>query len=96
MYDECKLIGKCPTGNAVLTKGYKLPAKYCIHAVGPTRENPDKLASAYNSSLRFIDGNEIKSIGFCCISTGIYGYPILRATQIAMHTVRTFWRMRKI
>ncbi|OHS94453.1 O-acetyl-ADP-ribose deacetylase MACROD1 [Tritrichomonas foetus] len=84
----CEKVSPCPTGGAALTPGFKLPAKYVIHAVGPIGEKPDKLESAYKSTLNYIDGEKIRSVGLCCISTGIYGYPITPATHVALNTVR--------
>lgn len=86
--EECYQIGGCPTGKAVVTKGYHLPAKHVIHAVGPIGENPAALESVYNETLNKIDGTEIRSVGLCCISTGIYGYPIRPATHIALRVTR--------
>ena len=86
----CDEIGYTETGKAALTPGFKLPAKYVIHAVGPIGEHPEALKSAYQSTLDYIDGDKIKSIGFCCISTGIYGYPIEPATHVALDTCRKF------
>ena len=86
----CNKIGYTETGEAALTPGFKLPAKYVIHAVGPRGEHPEALKKAYNSTLKYIDGDKIKSIGFCCISTGIFGYPIENATHVALRTCREF------
>ena len=88
--DECHKIGHCPTGQSVLTNGYDLPAKYVIQTVGPIGEDPEALTSAYNSVYSLIDGIKIRSVGLCCISTGIYGYPITPATHIALKTARDF------
>jgi O-acetyl-ADP-ribose deacetylase (regulator of RNase III) len=79
----CERIGDCPTGSAVLKPGFLLPAKFIIHAVGPIGEVPDALESAYRATLRFIDGQAIRSIGLCCLS-------ILPATKIALRVVRQF------
>ena len=86
--EECYKIGHTPTGQAAITKGYNLPAKHVIHAVGPIGENKEALESAYKSTLAYIDGEEVRSVAFCCISTGIYGYPIRPATHVALETVR--------
>ena len=90
LQEACYKCGYTETGKAALTPGFKLPAKYVIHAVGPVGEHPKALKSAYQSTLDYIDGKDIKSIGFCCISTGIYGYPIEPATHIALETARQF------
>lgn len=84
----CHEIGGCPTGKAVVTPGFNLPSKYVIHAVGPVGEHPVELESAYKSTLDLIDGEKIRSVGLCCISTGIYGYPIKSATRVALKTTR--------
>lgn len=88
LWDACRKIGHCDTGGAVITPGFNLPAKYCIHAVGPIGECPKELESAYKAVLGLVDGENVRSVGFCCISTGIYGYPIESATKVALRTVR--------
>ena len=89
--EECRKIGYCPTGSAVMTPGYKLMCKYVIHAVGPIyRGSPDDaklLESAYVSSLELAKANNLKSIAFPAISTGVYGYPLEEATRIALKTM---------
>ena len=90
--EECKKIGGCPTGSAVITTGGSLKAKYVIHAVGPIYKDgnsgEDKLLSgAYKSSLEIASKKGIKSIAFPSISTGVYGYPIREASKIALKTV---------
>jgi O-acetyl-ADP-ribose deacetylase (regulator of RNase III) len=89
----CAAIGRCPTGEARLTPGFRLPARYVIHAVGPVwrggGENEDGLlASAYQSAMRIAAEHGLRSIAFPAISTGIYGYPLERATGVAVSTVR--------
>ncbi|MEK6545128.1 MAG: O-acetyl-ADP-ribose deacetylase [Nitrospinota bacterium] len=89
---ECKKIGGCPTGEAVITSGGRLKAKYVIHAVGPVYSDgrhgePELLAGAYKYSLKLASENKIKSIAFPSISTGAYGYPIRSAAEIALSTV---------
>ena len=90
---ECNEIGFCETGSAVITKGYDL-CKYIIHAVGPDYyfdSTPSELLkSAYLSALKLADKQELKSIAFPCISTGIFGYPLKEATIIALGTVLNF------
>lgn len=97
--EECHAIrkqhGGCPTGEAVITTGGKLKARYVIHAVGPVwrggLKNEDRLlANAYRNSLRIALEHGIRSIAFPSISTGIYGYPVERASAVAFSTVRTF------
>lgn len=96
---ECYKIrqrqGGCPTGEAVITTGGKLPAKHVIHTVGPVWQGgengePQLLADCYRNALQLAVDNELKSIAFPNISTGIYGYPKAEACQIAIHTVRLF------
>jgi O-acetyl-ADP-ribose deacetylase (regulator of RNase III) len=89
---ECRKIGGCPTGGAVLTTGGKLKAKYVIHAVGPvyrggTKGEEELLAGAYRTSLEIASKENISSIAFPSISTGAYGYPIREASRVALKTV---------
>ena len=90
---ECRLLGGCKTGDAKLTKGYRLPARYVIHAVGPvwrggTSGEPQLLASCYRRALELAAANGIASVAFPSIGTGIYGYPIELAADIAVPAVR--------
>ncbi|CAH1757565.1 15502_t:CDS:2 [Entrophospora sp. SA101] len=85
---ECRELGGCPTGDAKITKGYDLPAKYIIHTVGPVGEHEELLNSAYRRSLEVMIDNNLKSIAFSNISTGVYGYPRVGAAQVAMKTIR--------
>ncbi len=89
---ECRAIGGCPTGQARITKGYRLPARHVIHAVGPVwhgggRGEAEKLASCYRESLALAVANGVRTIAFPAISCGIYGYPIPEAARIAVGTV---------
>lgn len=93
LYEECKNLGFCLEGDAKITKGYKLPAKYIIHTVGPVYglekgREAELLASCYISSLMLAVDNNIKTIAFPNISTGAFGYPIEDASRIAVDTVR--------
>lgn len=85
---ECLTLERCPTGEARITKGYNLPAKHVIHAVGPVyhqHNNPAQLlASAHTNSLKLAQENQLKTIAFPAISTGIYGYPLNEAATIAL------------
>eukprot|EP01134_Creolimax_fragrantissima_P004895 CFRG4895T1 len=85
---EVKPNVRCPTGEARLTKGYKLPSKFVIHTVGPIGEQTQKLRSCYTSCLDLAKANGIRSLAFCAISTGVYGYPIERASDVAVSTVK--------
>jgi O-acetyl-ADP-ribose deacetylase (regulator of RNase III) len=95
LLEECRNLGGCQTGEAKITKGYKLPAKYVIHTVGPvwsggnSRED-EKLRNCYRNSLELAVKNNIKTIAFPAISTGIYGFPVSRAASIAINTVKDF------
>jgi O-acetyl-ADP-ribose deacetylase (regulator of RNase III) len=89
---ECETLGGCETGDAKITRGYKLPARYVIHAVGPRwsgghRQEDAKLASCYRRSLQIAAEYRLKSIGFPAISTGIYGFPAERAAPLVVKTV---------
>lgn len=90
---ECARLGGCPTGEARLTGGYRLPAAHVIHTVGPvwhggTQGEPALLAACYRNSLHLAAGHGIASIAFPCISTGVYGYPFEPAARLAVATVR--------
>lgn len=90
-------LGGCKTGNAKITKAYKLPCEYVIHAVGPVwkgggRKEDELLASCYHSSLELAVEHGIRNIAFPSISTGIYSFPVERAAGIALHTAKEFLR----
>ena len=89
LLDECRLLGGCKTGQAKLTKGYRLLAKYVIHTVGPVwngggKNEPELLASCYRSCFAIARERDLRSLAFPAISCGIYGYPIEAATEIAV------------
>jgi len=90
---ECRTLGGCPTGEARITKGYRLPARYVIHTVGPVYRDgrhgePQLLASCYRESLKLAQAHGCASVAFPAISCGVYGYPIEDATAIAVREVR--------
>lgn len=97
LLEECRKLGGCAAGDAKLTRGYRLPAKYVIHTVGPVWAGGSQgealaLASCYRRSLELASNNSISSIAFPCISTGVYGYPKEPAAEIAVASVREFVR----
>lgn len=97
LLEECRQLSGCKTGEAKITRGYNLPAKFVIHTVGPVWQGGGKgeselLASCYKNSLALAEKNGLVSIAFPCISTGIYGYPKASAAQIAVHTGRVILR----
>jgi len=92
---ECRTLGGCKPGEAKLTRGYRLPARFVIHTVGPVwhggkGDEPETLANCYRNSLQLAVENEIKTIAFAAISCGAYGYPIPDAAQVALKTGRDF------
>jgi O-acetyl-ADP-ribose deacetylase (regulator of RNase III) len=95
LLEECRTLGGCPTGEAKITKGYNLPAKWVIHTVGPVwhggRHGEDELlASCYRNSLALTEKHGIRTIAFPAISTGVYGFPMARAARIAVKEVAGF------
>ncbi len=95
LLDECRTLGGCQTGDAKVTGGYNLPARYVIHTVGPVwhggnHGEAEHLSSCYRRSLELAAGLELGSLAFPSISTGVYGYPIQQAAEIAVSTVKTF------
>ncbi|HHY71329.1 MAG TPA: O-acetyl-ADP-ribose deacetylase [Thermoanaerobacterales bacterium] len=95
LLEECRKLNGCETGKAKITKGYKLPAKYVIHTVGPIwrggNANEDELlASCYRNPLQLAVENNIKTIAFPSISTGAYRFPVKRAAQIAVDEIKAF------
>lgn len=90
---ECRTLGGCPTGQARITRGYRLPARHVIHTVGPVYRDgrhgePELLASCYRESLKLAEAHGCRSVAFPAISCGVYGYPIEAATAIAVREVR--------
>jgi len=95
LLEECKTLGGCDTGQAKITRGYRLPARYVIHTVGPVwqdgrHDEPELLASCYRESLRLAVENAAATVAFPAISCGVYGYPLEAAAEIAVREVRTF------
>ncbi len=95
LLEECRTIGGCPTGEARITRGYRLPARFVIHTVGPIwrgggKDEPELLASCYRSSLQLAVDNGAQTVAFPSISTGVYGFPLERAAPIAIDTVQDF------
>jgi len=89
---ECRLLGGCPTGEARITRGYRLPARYVIHTVGPVwhggkQGEPALLAACYRNSMALARTHALTSIAFPAISCGVYGYPLEAATAIAVREV---------
>ena len=95
LLDECKTLNGCLTGEATITKGYDLPAKYVIHTVSPiwkggNHSEDDLLANCYRNSLKLTIENGIKTIAFPAISTGVYHFPLERAVKVAVEEVKNF------
>lgn len=95
LLEECRTLRGCRPGEAKITRGYKLPARFVIHTVGPVwsggnRGEAETLASCYHNSLALASENKIKTIAFPAISCGAYGYPIEQAARIAVGTTRDF------
>jgi len=92
---ECRQLGGCPTGEAKISKGYNLPAKWVIHTVGPiwqggNRSEDELLANCYRNSLTLAVEHDIRSVAFPSISTGAYGFPMERAARIAVIEIKNF------
>ncbi len=95
---ECRTLGGCATGEAKITRGYRLPARHVIHTVGPVwhggrHREPELLASCYRRSLELAVEHALASIAFPAISCGAYGYPLELAVPVALDTVRSFMRL---
>ncbi|HEX9986098.1 MAG TPA: O-acetyl-ADP-ribose deacetylase [Thermoanaerobaculia bacterium] len=95
LLQECRRLGGCPTGEARITGGHRLPARYVIHTVGPvwrggTNDEPELLASCYRNSFALAVQHGIRSIAFPAISCGVYGYPVEEAVAIAVRETRAF------
>src|SRR5438093_9151701 len=95
LLEECRTLGGCPTGEAKITKGYNLPARFVIHTVGPVWRDgqhgeDELLASCYRNSLALAEKHGIKTIAFPSISTGAYRFPVARAAGIAVSEIKKF------
>ena len=95
LLEECRGLGGCPTGDAKITRGYNLPARYVVHTVGPVwrgggHEEDELLARCYRSCFALAEQHHIRTIAFPAISTGAYGFPLERATAIAVGEARAF------
>ncbi len=95
LLQECRTLGGCPVGQARLTRGYRLPAKFVIHTVGPVwhggaQDEAKLLATCYRESLSIASAHQLACIAFPCISTGVYGYPPEQACDVAIAAVRDF------
>ncbi len=96
LLEECRTLGGCETGQAKITKGYRLKAQHVIHTVGPIYagrpRDAELLASAVRNSLRLADEHQLKSIAFPAISTGVYGYPMVEAAHVLLSTIIDYCR----
>jgi O-acetyl-ADP-ribose deacetylase (regulator of RNase III) len=95
LLEECRGLGGCPTGEARITRGYELPARHVIHAVGPVwrgggRGEPELLASCYRASLQLAVESALRTLAFPAISCGVYGYPVDQAARVAIGEVLRF------
>jgi len=94
LWDECRTLGGCRTGEAKLSRGYNLKAKYVIHTVGPvyssSKSDPEDLRDCYKNSLLLASRNKIRSVSFPSISTGVFGYPVKEASRVALKTITNF------
>lgn len=99
LWEECKKLDGCRTGEAKITKGYNLPAPYVIHTVGPvyssSDDDPILLKASYENSLKLAKEKDLKSISFPALSTGAFGYPKREAAEIAFNTIMNFLRNNK-
>ncbi len=95
LLEECRTLGGCPTGEAKITRGYRLPAEWVIHTVGPiwdggSRGEPELLASCYRNSFALVAQHNIKTVAFPAVSAGVYGYPMAQAALVAVTETSRF------
>ncbi|XP_045610508.1 macro domain-containing protein PG1779 [Procambarus clarkii] len=95
LLNECQSLNGCDTGDAKITGGYSLPARYVIHTVGPMGELPSVLESCYRRALQLAIENNVRTVAFPCISTGVYGYPNESAVRVVLPIVRTMLESHK-
>lgn len=98
LLEECRTLHGCQTGQAKITKGYRLPARYVIHTPGPIwhggqRQEPELLAACYRSCMQLAAENGCRTVAFPSISTGVYHFPLAQAAQIALHTIHDMLEM---
>ena len=87
---ECETLNGAETGETKITKGYRLPAKHVLHTVGPIGGGDDALKSCYTACMDLVEQHNLRTIAFCCVSTGIFGFPLVRATHIALNVIRSW------
>ncbi len=94
LWEECSRLGGCETGEAKITRAYNLPNKYVVHTVGPvysgSEDDPRLLRSCYINSLKVAEENGVRSISFPALSTGIFGYPVYKAAQVAIKAIKDY------
>jgi O-acetyl-ADP-ribose deacetylase (regulator of RNase III) len=88
LVEECEALDGCETGDTKITRGYALPAKHVLHTVGPMGRGDRELRSCYRTCLELVEKHRLRTVAFCCVGTGIYGFPLIRATHIALSETR--------
>ena len=90
LVEECRPLRGCATGGTKITRGYALPAKFVLHTVGPMGRGDQQLRSCYRTCLELVESQGLRTVAFCCVGTGIFGFPLVRATHIALSEVRAW------